>query len=135
MRVLVDANLLIEPTRPAPDSKVVAWLADHEDDLVVDAIVLGELALGVQSLPGGRRREALQRWFDELAGALVVLPWDAAVAKTWARLVASLRRKGKPVPVLDGMIAASALHHGLAVATRNTRGFRETGVRLIDPYR
>lgn len=135
MRYLVDANVLSEPTRPAPDARVVDWLSDHESDLVVDSIILGELGIGVQALPSGRKRTRLEQWFEALAETIECLPWDAAVSRRWARLVVDLKRKGDPVPLLDGMIAATALTHGLAVATRNALDFRKTGVKVVDPFR
>lgn len=134
MTYLVDANVLSEATRPAPSSKVVDWLSANERDLVVDSIVLGELYLGVLALPGGRRRTRLEPWFDALSKTLVCLPWDAAVSRRWARLVVALKRKGKPVPLLDGMIAATALEHGLTVATRNVSDFRQTGAMVVNPF-
>ncbi len=135
MRYLVDANVLSEPTKPAPDARVIDWLSDHESDLVVDSIILGELCIGVHALPSGRKRTRLERWFEALAEAVECLPWDVAVSRRWARLVVELKRKGDPVPLLDGMIAATALTHGLAVATRNTLDFRKTGVKVVDPFR
>ena len=134
MTYLVDANVLSEPTRPSPDTKVVAWLNANERNLVVDSIVLGELYLGVLALPAGRRRGQLQQWFDAIVKTVDCLPWDAAVSRQWAKLVVALKRKGKPVPVLDGMIAATALEHGLTVATRNVSDFKQTGVKVVDPF-
>jgi toxin FitB len=135
MRYLVDANVLSEPTKPAPETSVIDWLRNHESDLVVDSIILGELCIGVQSLPGGRRRVRLEQWFETLAEAVECLPWDISVSRRWARLVVDLKRKGDPVPLLDGMIAATALTHGLTVATRNVLDFRKTGVKVVDPFR
>lgn len=60
--------------------------------------------------------------------------WDVAVSRQWARLVVELKRKGKPIPVLDGMIAATALEHGLSVATRNVSDFERAGVKVVDPF-
>jgi predicted nucleic acid-binding protein len=134
LRYLVDANVLSEPTRPAPDAVVVEWLRAHESDLVVDAIVLGELAIGIEALPSGRKRARLEQWFEALARGIECLPWDVTVARRWSRLVVELKRKGQPIPLLDGMIAATALTHGLTVATRNTRDFRKTGARVVDPF-
>src|SRR5579872_4022143 len=119
MTYLVDANVLSEPTRPSPDPRAMAWLAANERQLVTDSIVLGELYLGVWSLPPGRRRTQLEHWFEALVRTIECLPWDAAVSRQWAKLVVALKKKGKPVPLLDGMIAATALEHGLTVATRN----------------
>ena len=135
MKYLVDANVLSEPTKPVPETRVIDWLRKHESDLVVDSIILGELCIGLQALPSGRRRVRLEQWFEALAEAVEGLPWDVAVSRRWARLVVDLRRKGDPVPLLDGMIAASALTHGLTVATRNVLDFRKTGVKVVDPFR
>jgi hypothetical protein len=134
MMYLVDANVLSEATRPSPDPRAMAWLAAHERALVIDSIVLGELFLGVWSLAASRRRTQLEQWFETLARTIECIPWDAAVGRQWAKLVVALKKKGKPVPLLDGMIAATALEHGLTVATRNVDDFRHTGVKLVDPF-
>jgi predicted nucleic acid-binding protein len=134
MIYLVDANVLSEATRPSPDTKVVNWLSANERNLVVDSIVLGELYLGVLALPAGHRRTRLERWFEAISKTIVCLPWDAAVSRQWAKLVVSLKRKGKPVSLLDGMIAATALEHGLTVATRNVSDFKKIGVKVVNPF-
>lgn len=134
MTYLVDANVLSEPTRPAPNGKVVAWLTANETRLVVDSIILGELCLGVLMLPRGRKRTQLEQWFEIVARTIECLPWDAAVSRRWASLVADLRRRGETMPLLDGMIAATALTHNLTVVTRNSTDFTRAGVRIIDPF-
>ena len=77
MKYLVDANVLSEPTKPTPDSRVLAWLRAHEPDIAVDPVILGELRFGILILPKGRKRAALERWFDAGVGRLQCLPWDA----------------------------------------------------------
>jgi len=134
MTYLVDANVLSEPTRPSPDTRVVDWLSANERMLVVDSIVLGELYLGVLSLPAGSRKTRLEHWFDSLSKSIECLPWDASVSRQWAKMVVALKRKGTSVPLLDGMIAATALEHGLTVATRNVNDFKPTGVKVINPF-
>lgn len=134
MRFLVDANVLSEPTKPDPNSRVLDWLTAHEGDLVVDAVVLGELSVGILGHPAGRKRAALEAWFDAVVLTIECLPWDAGVSRRWARLVSDVRRKGQPLPLLDSMIAATALHHGLTVVTRNTRDFKRAGVKVFDPF-
>lgn len=134
MTYLVDANVLCEPTRPSPSGVVVAWLAAHEAELVVDPIVLGEVLAGILALPAGRKRTRLEQWFAEVARTVECVPWDAAVGGRWARLLADLRRQGRPVPILDSMIAATALEHGFTLATRNRAVFEGTDVRIVDPF-
>ena len=134
MMYLVDANVLSEPTKPVPDPRVVEWLKAHEADFVVDSIVLGELYLGVLALPRGRKRARLEQWFEAVVATVDCVPWDAAVARRWAALVVGLRKKRLALPMLDGIIAATALAHGLTVATRNTRDFAKAGVEVVDPF-
>jgi len=134
MTYLVDANVLSEPTKPAPSSKVIDWLSANERNLVVDSIILGELCIGILALTPGRKRRQLEQWFDALIQTIECLPWDATISRRWAKLVVDLKQKGKTMPLLDGMIAATALHHDLTIATRNTRDFKKTGLKVFDPF-
>ena len=131
---LVDANVLSEPTKQPADSKVVAWLTANESNLVVDSIILGEVRIGILALPHGRKRQKLEEWFEGVVETIDCLPWDATVSQGWAALVVTLKKNGETVPLLDGMIAASALQHDLIVATRNTRDFQKTGVKTFNPF-
>lgn len=134
MKYLVDANVLSEPTKPAPDPKVVDWLADNESELALSPIVLGELEYGILLLPAGRRRTRLQKWFAQGVLRIHVLDFDGPTASEWARLLASLRKKNRAMPIKDSLIAATALAHGLTVATRNTSDFKAAGVPLVNPF-
>ena len=134
MTYLVDANVLSEPTKPVPISKVVDWLRANEENLVVDSIILGELCVGIFALPRGRKRTQLERWFGDVVQTIDCLPWDATISRRWAKLVVDLKQQGNELPLLDSMIAATALQHDLTVATRNTRDFNKTGVKVLDPF-
>ena len=131
---LVDANVLSEPTKQTADPGVVAWLTANEANLVVDSIILGELRIGIMALPRGRKREKLEEWFEGVVETVECLPWDATISQRWAELVVALKRKSETVPLLDGMIAATALQHDLILATRNTRDFKKTGVKTFNPF-
>ena len=134
MKYLVDANVLSEPTKPTPDRRVMEWLRANESEMAVTPVILGELRFGILILPKGGKRTALERWFDAGAGRLYCLPWGADTGLRWAELLARLRRTGKAMPIKDSLIAATALVHGLTIATRNRADFAGAGVRLTDPF-
>jgi predicted nucleic acid-binding protein len=131
---LVDANVLSEATKPSPDPKAIDWLRQHEREIVVDPIILGEIRFGIHLLPAGKRRQRLEKWFDAGVARVVCLPWDARTGLRWAKLLADLRRSGRVLPIKDSLIAATALVHGLTVVTRNTHDFKKTGVMVFDPF-
>lgn len=134
MKFVVDANVLSEPTKPDPDARVIAWLRRHEADLVVTPIVLGELEYGILLLPAGKKRTRLHDWFQHGRNRLRCVDFDAEVASVWAQLLARLRKKGHAMPIKDSLVAATALAHGLAVATRDVADFRHAGVELENPF-
>ena len=134
MTCLVDANVLCEATRPSPDLRVIEWLKRNERELVVDPAILGEIRFGILLLPPGRRRRELENWFDEIARHIVCVSWDVETGLRWAELLAHLRSLGKPMPIKDSLIAATALTHGLQLATHNRRNFEACGVELVDPF-
>ena len=134
MKYLVDANVLSEPTKPAPDPAVIEWLRTHEQDIAVDPIILGEMRFGVLLLPKGKKRAALERWFDAGVRRLLCLPWEADTGLKWAELLARLRRAGKAMPIKDSLIATTALAHNLVVVTGNRSDFAKAGVEIVDPF-
>jgi predicted nucleic acid-binding protein len=133
--ILVDANVLSEATKPEPDPRIVSWLRANQSVLVVDPIILGELRFGILRLPSGARRKRLQRWFDEGVRRIQCVAWDAATGLRWARLLADLRARGRAMPIKDSLIAATALVHGLPLATLNRRDFEAARVEVTDPRR
>jgi predicted nucleic acid-binding protein len=134
MTYLVDANVLSEPTKPVPNNKLIDWLTANEGNLVVDSIIVGELYVGILALPRGRKRTQLAQWFGDVVQTIDCLPWDATISRRWAKLVVDLKQKGDKLPLLDSMIAATALQHDLTVATRNTRDFNKTDVQVLNPF-
>ena len=134
MKFLVDANVLSEPTRPIPEPRVIGWLRQHESELVVNPIVLGEIEYGILLLPAGRKRTRLHQWFGEGIQRMRSLDLDARVASAWAELLARLKRKGLAMPIKDSLIAATALSNDLTVATRDTADYRNAGVPLVNPF-
>ncbi len=133
MTVLVDANVLCEPTRPDPDTAVIEWLARNERELAVDPVILGEVRYGILLLPQGKRRLKLEGWFNEVVQLIHCMDWDGETGLRWADLLAQLRASGRPIPIKDSFIAATALAHDMPLATLNLRDFEACGIDLIDP--
>lgn len=132
-RYLVDANVLSEATKPAPDARVIDWLGHNEPEIAVDPIILGEIRFGILLLAPGRRRSRLERWFEGGVQRLQCIPWEATMGLRWAALLATLRAQGRAMPIKDSLIAATALSHDLAIVTLNRRDFDAAGVRIVDP--
>ena len=109
---LVDANVLSEATKPAPDARVVRWLRQNEREIAVDPFILGEIRFGIYLLPAGRRRRRLEQWFNEGVARIACLPWEAPTGLRWAKLLADLRASGQALPIKDSLIAATAIVHG-----------------------
>lgn len=135
MTYLIDTNVLSELRRRQPDSHVVAWIEARPRQLqYLSVLTLGEIRKGIERLESSSRRTVLLDWLElELphwfAGRL--LDVDAATAQRWGRLTANA---GRPLPAIDGLLAATALQRDLTLVTRNTRDFEGLGVRLIDPW-
>jgi toxin FitB len=125
--------VLSEPTRLTPDANAVAWLRHNEREMAVDPIILGEVRFGILLLPKSRKRAGLERWFEAGVRRLRCLPWEADTGLAWAQLLARLRATGRGMPIKDSLIAATAIVHGLTLATRNHGDF-SLAVGLIDPF-
>src|SRR6202020_2860444 len=100
-RYLVDANVLSEATKPAPDQRVIDWLERHEPDFAVDPVILGEIRFAILLLPRGSRRSRLERWFENGVQRLQCIPWEASTGLCWAQLLATLRARGRAMPIKD----------------------------------
>lgn len=137
MSYLVDTNAWSELARPRPDPKVLAWFANAPiETLHVSVLTVGELRKGVELLAPGGKREKLRRWLEEEIPRTFedrLLPIDLAVTERWGRLLASV---GRPVPVVDSLIAATALHRNLRVVTRNEADFVAfAGLEVVNPWK
>jgi predicted nucleic acid-binding protein len=135
---LLDTCVLSEFQRPTPQATVVAWLrAQEEETFFLSVLTLGELQRGISRLPTSRKRNRLQAWLDSdlrqrFEGR--ILPIDDKVALRWGEVQARVEARGTRLPVVDNLIACTALIHNLAVVTRNGEDFARTGVRVVDPW-
>jgi predicted nucleic acid-binding protein len=137
MKFVLDTCIISEALRPHPDPAVLAWIAAQDETvLFLCSLTLGELRKGIERLKRGAKRSALENWLLDLERRFGsrILPIDAAVALHWGHLDALLASSGKTLPVVDGLIAASAMENGAVLATRNVKDFVETGVELFNPW-
>ena len=136
--ILLDTNVISELMRPTPDAYVQAWIDDKDlPELATTSVNLAEIGYGIALLPEGRRKDAMQNATENVFARLFsgsVLPFDAPAARIYPGLAATHRHAGRSVGILDLQIAAIARAHDAALATRNTRHFRDCGIELIDPF-
>jgi len=135
---LLDTNVISELVRKKPHPKVTTWIdATAEDLLYLSVLTLGEIRKGITSLREGSRRVGLEAWLDRdvvLRFAGRILPIDQAVADRWGRIAAQAEATKFPLPVIDGLLAATALDRNLTLVTRNTRDVAATGVPVFNPW-
>jgi predicted nucleic acid-binding protein len=136
---LLDTNCISELVRPRPEPRVLKWFDSVDEGvLYLSVLTLGEIRKGLVTLPHGKRRALLERWLEvdlraRFSGRL--LPIDASVAQLWGTLAAQAKRTGMSLPVIDGLLAATALHHNLTIVSRNTSDFLNSQVSVMDPWR
>ena len=138
MRYLLDTCVISEVTKPRPTARVLTWLDIQEElSLFLSVITVGELQKGISKLPASRKRRQLQQWVDrELTRRFTgrMLGIDHEVALRWGAMAGAAEQRGQSLPVLDGLLAATALAGGLTLVTRNTAHMQATGVALFDPW-
>ena len=131
---LLDTNVVSEARKPAADANVLSWLASVADgELYLSALVIGEIRQGIERLR--RRDPARAVVFDTWLSALLrdygdrIIPVTAEVAQEWGRL-----NVPDPLPVIDGLMAATAKLQGWTFVTRNVADLTRAGVRLLNPF-
>jgi hypothetical protein len=121
-----------------PEPKVAAWMEATEESLLrLSVLTLGEIRKGIDSLSDRSRRTALESWLNHdllIRFANRILDVDQAVADRWGRLFAKAMAAKQLLPVVDGLLAATAIHHNLTLVTRNTKDVSLTGVPIINPW-
>lgn len=138
MLLLIDTNVISEVVKPVPNGDVVAWMRDQSPlDLRLSVLSLGELERGIALLPAGERPTRLTQWARaELPRHFLgrVLSIDERVAGVWGQLSAAGHTVGRPLPVIDGLIVATAAVHALTLVTRNVSDCAGRGVPVLDPW-
>lgn len=135
---LLDTNCISELVRPRPEARVVEWIgAVDESILYLSVLTLGEIRKGVAGLPHGKRKTRIESWLDvdlhaRFAGRIV--PIDAAIANRWGLISAEAKRRGKVLPVIDGLLAATALHLNLTVVSRKASDVLNYQAQVLNPW-
>jgi predicted nucleic acid-binding protein len=135
---LLDTNIISELVKPKPEPKVVIWIDSVDENLLyLSVLTLGEIRKGIASLRDASRRVTLEAWLDSdliLRFAERILPIDHSVADRWGRITAAAAAAKSPLPVIDGLLAATALDQNLTLVTRNTKDIAVTGVPVFNPW-
>ena len=138
MSFLLDTNVISEWVKPRPDPRVIAWLAEiDEDRTFLSAVSFAEIRRGIELLADGRRRDRLAVWLaEELPNRFEgrILPVDRRIAETWGILTVRGRQAGATLGSIDAFFAATAEARRLTLVTRNTKDFTTIGISLVNPW-
>ncbi|MGH9634980.1 MAG: type II toxin-antitoxin system VapC family toxin [Candidatus Angelobacter sp.] len=135
---LLDTNVISELTKLRPESKVVSWFqATSEELLYLSVLTIGEVRKGINSLPRRNKRILLESWLANdlvlrFAGRIIEVNLD--IAERWGLISAQAKIAGTPLAVIDGLMAATALHHNLTLVTRNTKDVQVAGINTLNPW-
>src|ERR1700686_4421276 len=135
---LLDTNCISEIVRPKPEPRAVEGLEATEKTMLnLSVLTLGEIRKGLAGLVQGKRRTQLETWLEmelqtRFAGRILQI--DTAIADRWGGIAAEAKRRGKALSVIDGLLAATALHHNLTVVSRNASDFMGVQVQVLNPW-
>ena len=136
--IVLDTNVISEVMKPDPSAKVTGWLArEFPPDIFTTAITQSELLYGIELMPRGRRRSALEGAITKILREIMgdrILPFDSQAAEIYARIAASRRSMGKPISEPDAQIAAIVRSRGASLATRNVGDFQHCGIKVVNPW-
>ena len=137
MNYLLDTCLLSEFMKPQENRGVIEWFdAQNDETLYISVLAIGEIRKGITKLGTSKRAGELNSWLESVVMRFDtrILSFDITMANRWGDLKAGLESKGRPMPVIDSLMAATALARDLTLVTRNTQDFADTGVKIFDPW-
>ena len=134
-RYLLDTCVFAEYSRPRPNTKVFEWIDAQEQELqFLSVLTVGEMEKGIARLPSSKRRQSLEEVLNVIVSRFDhrIIQLDIAIARRWGRMVESLELKGRKLPIIDSLMAATALEHDLTIVTQNILDFTDTGVTVLN---
>lgn len=135
---LLDTNCISELIRTKPEPRVIDWMRVADESLLyLSVLTLGEIRKGATALPQSKRRTYLESWLESdlqvrFSGRILAI--DNAIADCWGWLTVEAESKGRPLSAIDGLLAATALHHNLTIVSRNISDFTSTQVAILNPW-
>ncbi|HQY68771.1 MAG TPA: type II toxin-antitoxin system VapC family toxin [Pyrinomonadaceae bacterium] len=135
MNYLLDTCLLSEFMKPQGNRGVINWFKAQDDEtLYISVLAIGEIRKGIKKLGATKRSDELRTWLDSVVFRFDsrILAFDISMANRWGDLIANLESKGRPMPVIDSLMAATALEHNLTIVTRNEDDFEPTGAKVLN---
>lgn len=138
MNYILDTNIVSELIVKRPNQKVVEWLKGIDiNNIFLSVITIGEIKKGIEKLPESQRKQNIQDWFEN--DLLIrfdgrILPLDLSVMLLWGELVGQLEKKGRKLPPLDSLIAATTKYHNYTLVTRNEKDFEGIEIMVFNPF-
>ena len=138
MNYLLDTCVISELVKPAADEKVTSWISSgFEETIHLSVITIGEIQKGITKLAASAKKHQLQRWLDnDLINRFEnrIVPIDQKVARMWGKILAQGEKKGRQIPAIDGLIAATCLAYDMTVVTRNVSDMQVDGLSVFNPW-
>lgn len=139
MKYLLDTCVISELAKTSPNKKVISWTTrNNEADFYLSTLTFGELYKGISKLPPSKRKASLQQWVDEDLKERFknrTIDINLRVVKVWGEIQGQSELKGRPMPAIDGLIAATGLVYNLVVVTRNISDMTQSEASLLNPWR
>ena len=138
MNYLLDTNIISELIAKKPNMKVISFLQGlNEEELYLSVITIGEIKFGIENLPNSEKKQKLLYWLEhDLLNRFSdrIIAVDVDVMLKWGQMNAFLKKKGRPMPIMDAIIAATSLSKKFRLVTRNEKDFMSLDIEIINPF-
>ena len=138
MKYILDTNVISEAINKQPNPQVMNWLRGMDaQELYLSVVTVGEIKKGVEKLPESHRKQTIKNWFEndlliKFDGQILTL--DLSIILVWGKLVGELEQKGRKLPALDSLIAATAKYYNYTLVTRNEKDFAGIDITIFNPF-